>query len=168
MSIGSESYISLQEAVEYCDYSQEYLSLRARQGKLKAVKFGRNWMTKEEWLKEYLEKIESYNNYINNGVSVETVKTNLFKNFHLRTIRPAFALGLVFVLFAANIALGKENLKNAFDSGKTIVAFGKEGTEIVFSDITKETSAFVIYVLRAAQKLLACIALAVLVMVGLV
>jgi len=49
-----DNYISLQTATKYCDYSQEYLSLRARQGKLKAVKFGRNWMTQKEWLEEYI------------------------------------------------------------------------------------------------------------------
>ena len=51
-------YISLQEATKYCSYSQEYLSLRARQGKLKAVKIGRNWVIKKEWLKEYLKRNE--------------------------------------------------------------------------------------------------------------
>ena len=49
----TNNYISLQEATKYCSYSQEYLSLRARQGSLEAVKFGRNWVTKKEWLKEY-------------------------------------------------------------------------------------------------------------------
>ena len=47
-------YISLGKAIKYCNYSQEYLSLRARQGKLKAIKIGRNWVTKKEWIKEYL------------------------------------------------------------------------------------------------------------------
>jgi len=36
--------------------------LRARQGKLKAIKFGRNWVTKKEWVEEYLAKVEEYNN----------------------------------------------------------------------------------------------------------
>ncbi len=44
-------YISLKDASKLCSYSQDYLSLRARQGKLKAVKVGRNWMTTKEWLK---------------------------------------------------------------------------------------------------------------------
>ena len=61
--MADQNYISLQEAKEYCDYSQEYLSLRARQGKLKSVKFGRNWVTKKEWLDEYLQKVEEYNNF---------------------------------------------------------------------------------------------------------
>lgn len=47
-------YISLQQASEYCSYSQEYLSLRARQKKLKAKKIGRNWVTTKEWLDEYI------------------------------------------------------------------------------------------------------------------
>ena len=48
-----EEYISLTKATEYCDYSQEYLSLRARQGKLKAEKIGRNWVITKKWVEEY-------------------------------------------------------------------------------------------------------------------
>lgn len=54
-------YISLQKATEYCSYSQEYLSLLARHGKLKAVKFGRNWVTTKEWIEEYVEKVKNNN-----------------------------------------------------------------------------------------------------------
>src|SRR3989338_11523354 len=53
-------FISLQEASQYCGYSQEYLSLRARQKKLKATKRGRNWATTREWLEEYVQQSESY------------------------------------------------------------------------------------------------------------
>ncbi len=49
-------YISLTEAAGLCDYSQEYLSLRARQRKLQAVKLGRNWFTTKEWLDDYIKK----------------------------------------------------------------------------------------------------------------
>jgi len=52
-------YISLQEATRYCDYSQEYLSLLARTGKLDAVKFGRNWMTSREAIETYVGKTKS-------------------------------------------------------------------------------------------------------------
>ena len=55
-------YISLQEATKYCPYSQDYLSLIARQGKLKAIKIGRNWVTTEEWIKEYVARIKEGNN----------------------------------------------------------------------------------------------------------
>ncbi len=47
-------FITLTDASKYCDYSQEYLSLLARQKKLKAKKIGRNWYTKKEWLAEYI------------------------------------------------------------------------------------------------------------------
>ena len=57
-----KKYISLREATKYCNYSQEYLSLRARQGKLKAVKFGRNWVTTREWLEDYIKKVKDYKN----------------------------------------------------------------------------------------------------------
>ena len=53
----SYEYISLQDATKFCSYSQEYLSLRARQGKLKAVKLGRNWVTTREWIEKYIAKI---------------------------------------------------------------------------------------------------------------
>ena len=53
----SNQYISLQEAAQCCQYSQEYLSLRARQGKLKAVKIRSNWLNKKEWTKAYVERV---------------------------------------------------------------------------------------------------------------
>ena len=50
--------ISLSEASELVPgYSQEYLSLRVRQGKLKGQKIGRNWYTKIEWIKKYINEL---------------------------------------------------------------------------------------------------------------
>ena len=57
-----KTYLSLKEATKYCDYSQEYLSLRARQGKLKAIKFGRNWVTTKDWISEYIDAVTEYHN----------------------------------------------------------------------------------------------------------
>ncbi|MBU2635358.1 hypothetical protein KJ841_02810, partial [Patescibacteria group bacterium] len=62
-----ENYISLKEATKFCDHSQEYLSLRARQGKLKSVKIGRNWVIRKIWLEEYLSGVEDYNNNLKNN-----------------------------------------------------------------------------------------------------
>ena len=53
-------YISLIEASKLSPYSQEYLSLRARQGKLRAVKVGRNWMTTKEWLNDYVSQVKRF------------------------------------------------------------------------------------------------------------
>ena len=63
-----EKFISLKEATQHCEYSQEYLSLRARQGKLKAVKIGRNWVTKIEWIKDYVVNVEGYKNGVNGKI----------------------------------------------------------------------------------------------------
>ena len=52
-------YISLAEASQRTPYSQEYLSLRARQGKLQAKKIGRDWMTTDEWVKNYLAQTKT-------------------------------------------------------------------------------------------------------------
>ena len=58
-NLNQKEYISLTEAAKYCDYTQEYLSLRARQGKLKAKKFGRNWVTTKQWVEQYLADTNS-------------------------------------------------------------------------------------------------------------
>ncbi|MDZ4295898.1 MAG: hypothetical protein U1A16_00835, partial [Patescibacteria group bacterium] len=47
--------ISLIEASRRCAFSPEYLNVLVLRGKLKAIKIGRNWFTKDEWLKDYLQ-----------------------------------------------------------------------------------------------------------------
>jgi len=83
MKYKEENYISLQEATKYCDYSQEYLSLRARQGKLEAIKLGRNWMTKREWVEKYMVRTEEYND------SLEVLKVKNSKEVKKETWPPA-------------------------------------------------------------------------------
>ena len=71
----NQKYISLTDAAIYSEaYSQEYLSLRARQGKLKAVKLGRNWVTTKQWVDEY---VHSENNIKLNGNQAIIKKQNL-------------------------------------------------------------------------------------------
>lgn len=48
--------ITLAEASRLCNYSQDYLSLRARNHKLKSLKIGNNWMTTSLWLNEYIDR----------------------------------------------------------------------------------------------------------------
>ncbi len=78
-------YISLQDATKYCGYSQEYLSLRARQGKLKAVKFGRNWATTRVWLNSYLKQVNNYKNN-NKKQKPELRKSELSDIYKVRPI----------------------------------------------------------------------------------
>jgi hypothetical protein len=52
----NKMFIPLKEAARYCEYSQEYLSLLARKGKIAAVKIQRNWMTTKEAIEEYLNR----------------------------------------------------------------------------------------------------------------
>jgi hypothetical protein len=49
-------YIKLSKAAEFSPYSQEYLSLLARKGKIHAQKFGRNWYTTKKAINDYLNK----------------------------------------------------------------------------------------------------------------
>ncbi len=137
-------YISLHEATKYCHYSQEYLSLRVRQGKLKAIKSGRNWVTKKEWVEEYVKKVGDYNNnlkikksvlpaetLVKAGAPPENLPVDLAdqsadlrgyqRGFTLKEFfkisQPRFALvvGMTFVLLTAGVVFGKENLKSAFE-----------------------------------------------------
>ena len=48
-------YISLAEAAKGTPYSQEYLSLLARKGRLEAIKLGRNWFTTKQAVKRYIK-----------------------------------------------------------------------------------------------------------------
>jgi excisionase family DNA binding protein len=50
-----EKYISLAELAKTTKFSDKYLNLLARNGKLEAHKEGRNWLTTKEALKNYLE-----------------------------------------------------------------------------------------------------------------
>jgi len=136
----SNNYISLQEATEYCSYTQEYLSLRARQGKLKAVKIGRNWVTKKEWVKEYIERIEEYNNNFRAKklappAFVKTTAGKPPENLPIEEIarvspvqlRPALAIALVFVLLIAGGVLGKTSFQNVFEDASPLVQEFSEG-----------------------------------------
>lgn len=46
-------YVSLAEAAKGTPYSQEYLSLLARRGRIEAAKMGRNWFIKKDAIKRY-------------------------------------------------------------------------------------------------------------------
>ena len=50
--------MSLAEAIQFCDYSQEYLSLLARKGRLGATKIGGDWMVSKEELKRYIDSLK--------------------------------------------------------------------------------------------------------------
>lgn len=59
MFINEERLITLKELAGHSPYSQEYLSLRARQGKLDAVKLEQIWYSSIRALNEYRETIKS-------------------------------------------------------------------------------------------------------------
>jgi hypothetical protein len=52
-----DEWISLSDAAEGTPYSQEYLSLLARTGKLEAVKRGRTWFTTRRAVQEYRNSV---------------------------------------------------------------------------------------------------------------
>ena len=57
-SSSNEEWILLSQATEGTKYTQEYLSLLARQGRIEAIKRGRNWYTTRKAVKDYQESIK--------------------------------------------------------------------------------------------------------------
>jgi Fic family protein len=55
---GKEKFISLAELAKETKFTEKYLNLLARSGKLEAHKEGRNWLTSKEALKRYLDDRE--------------------------------------------------------------------------------------------------------------
>ena len=53
----NRNYISLADAAKLCSYSEHYLRLRSRQGKLKSIKLGKKWMTTRAWLDDYQRQV---------------------------------------------------------------------------------------------------------------
>ena len=51
-----QGYVSLAEASRGTPYTQEYLSLLARKGVLRAVKFQRNWMITYDAVRDYMKR----------------------------------------------------------------------------------------------------------------
>jgi len=51
-------YISIKEATKGTPYTQEYLSLLARKGKLDAIKLGRNWVVTKKAVENYTKSVE--------------------------------------------------------------------------------------------------------------
>ena len=54
-----DEWIRLAEATEGTPYSQEYLSLLARKGRLEAIKRGRIWYTTRRAVAVYQQSVES-------------------------------------------------------------------------------------------------------------
>ncbi len=55
-----KNYISLFDASKLCSYSEPYLRLRARQGKLKSIKLGKKWMTTAAWIDDYGARVQEW------------------------------------------------------------------------------------------------------------
>lgn len=56
--IGKEEFVSLSELAKESHFTEKYLNLLARTGKLEAHKEGRNWLSSKDALKRYLDSRE--------------------------------------------------------------------------------------------------------------
>ncbi|MFA4998433.1 MAG: hypothetical protein WC514_00165 [Candidatus Paceibacterota bacterium] len=126
------------------------------------MKFGRNWVTKKEWLDEYLAKAEEYKNHVSNSYEepVSKLVSSFAKftknrksqkiyppenlpveiNTHRLFLKPtpkikfSFVFALVFILLIAELAFGKDSLKYGFETVDPYVASMSRS----FSDIGGE------------------------------
>ena len=103
-----EKYLSLSEAAKYTPYSAEYLSLRARQGKLKAIKIGKIWVTKREWVKEYVRKYRGVEE-VETKPKIKIQKPKI--KFQIPKIKTEILFALTILLFFVSVALAKDSLK---------------------------------------------------------
>jgi len=55
----NNAFISLAEASEQTGYHQDYLGFLCRKGKLKSLKIGRNWVTTQKGLDEYIKNYKN-------------------------------------------------------------------------------------------------------------
>jgi len=155
----NNNYISLREASKLCSYSQEYLSLRARQGKLRATKFGRNWVTTKEWLSEYINRAEIYKGKINNKWEVKEspvvptkrepplppenlpIEKPKYLRLDIESVRPVLVVFLVAALLVVGGVFGKESLMSVYGDvapiAKDFCKDFKEGITVV-DDLAKE------------------------------
>ncbi|MBI1984679.1 MAG: hypothetical protein HYS60_01040, partial [Candidatus Wildermuthbacteria bacterium] len=148
-----KQYISLEEASKLGAYSQEYLSLRARQKKLQAVKIGRNWVTTKEWFYEYVGNAEEFKNNVKNGNGnhkhVEAPANlpieDLFKERQILLQKSIPLMRLVMVsalviLTATGIALGKDGLAEAYQKANQKVQEFAAGFDKGIQDSFKTVS----------------------------
>lgn len=152
----NNQYISLTEAAKCCDYSQEYLSLRARQGKLEAMKFGRNWVTKKEWLKQYIARAKEYNDKLaeKQGKNIKTVpvtkppvrKKPKFQLASVKKVQPPANLPieninfkpllvalLAVALFVSSVAFGSKSFRPIKEFTVNIYSLMSQGIKTVGS-----------------------------------
>jgi len=62
LGIATGDLLSLAEIAKGMPYSQEYLSLLVRQGKIAAIKLGRNWLTTQKAVHDYIQGRERKRN----------------------------------------------------------------------------------------------------------
>ena len=72
-------FITLAEVANNSPYSQEYLSLLARRGKLFSKKIGRNWYTTREAVQDYLAR---------QGLTVIIPKSEINSSYQGKILRP--------------------------------------------------------------------------------
>ena len=118
MSNQNTNFISLAEAAKLTNYSQDYISLLCRRGKMKGEKLGRNWFTTKEWIDNYINKTNGSGERII-PVRIESVSdvepSSVSDNFEAKAINtnqiPADFLSLikklmfVIIIFSALISV---------------------------------------------------------------
>lgn len=133
-NIQNAQYISLSEAAKLTKYSQDYISLLCRQGKMGAKKFGRNWVTTKDWVYDYIDRTKG------KGEIVVPVKINKplrreepLLIFFRRIILATFIVGVFIISFVFSRNHILSSASQRFNESKKIIAYASSNTDSIFS-----------------------------------
>jgi len=145
-----ENYISLHKATEYCHYSHEYLRLRARTGKLKAIKLGRNWLTKKEWVEEYLTHVSEYKKSLEQKKAVKEYAVEEVKLFSEASFIALTSVALI--LLTTAFIFGRSFLTEAVNT--LAHGFSEVGSDYYLASVAKDFREYFQWLLELLSKII--------------
>jgi predicted HAD superfamily phosphohydrolase len=145
----NKKYISMAEAAKLSPYTQEYLSLMARRGLIRAKKIGRNWYTNVDAINEHIKQIKpeemainiQNNNRLEKQEKIKAIRTK-YPNFRLALIYTSLVLIVAFLVYSQvsnkseRKISEKQNIppvsKEITESSNSVVPYFTRGEKVQF------------------------------------
>lgn len=137
------------EAAKLSPYTQEYLSLMARRGLIRAKKIGRNWYTNVDAINEHIKQIKpeemainiQNNNRLEKQEKIKAIRTK-YPNFRLALIYTSLVLIVAFLVYSQvsnkseRKISEKQNIppvsKEITESSNSVVPYFTRGEKVQF------------------------------------
>ena len=94
-------FISLTQAAKIFNLNREYLNVLIKRGKLKAEKIGRNYLTTEQWVKQYLQSKKN----VNDKITVQQKSRQESSKFLNSFLKQKFAISSFVIILLISIFL---------------------------------------------------------------